>query len=208
MVTIGVAHGLEYGIRTPNIGTREDYWLISQLHIIGGRQAMDIGGTGWKIVGNNIECPGADGQVGCVETSQSSHIRFYGNEVHNVGAVRLRQSFITRFISALTPTILMWAGTIFTIISRAAPCSSIRRPYAGPVAARNDETGRDQFDLHVHDNLIHGDSCNGINFATVDPSKGPVEAYNNVIYHIGWPIPGERRGLLLHLCGGHHNHGR
>ncbi|HZD95110.1 MAG TPA: choice-of-anchor Q domain-containing protein, partial [Candidatus Sulfotelmatobacter sp.] len=34
-------------------------------------------------------------------------------------------------------------------------------------------------------NLIHGDNCNGINFATVDPSKGTVEAYNNVIYNVG-----------------------
>jgi len=40
-VTIGVAGGLHYGIRTPNIGAREDYWVISQLHIIGGTQAMD-----------------------------------------------------------------------------------------------------------------------------------------------------------------------
>jgi hypothetical protein len=42
-----------------------------------------------------------------------------------------------------------------------------------------------QYDLHVHDNLIHGDNCNGINFATIDPAKGAVEAYNNVIYHVG-----------------------
>jgi hypothetical protein len=27
--------------------------------------------------------------------------------------------------------------------------------------------------------------CDGINFATIDPSKGPVQAYNNVIYHVG-----------------------
>ena len=34
-VTIGKAHGLDYGIRTPNIAAREDWWVISQLHIIG-----------------------------------------------------------------------------------------------------------------------------------------------------------------------------
>ena len=50
-VTIGKAHGLDYGIRTPNIPAREDWWVISQLHIIGGKQAIDMGGTGWKIVG-------------------------------------------------------------------------------------------------------------------------------------------------------------
>ena len=31
-VTIGKDHGLEYAMRTPNIGTHEDYWVISQLH--------------------------------------------------------------------------------------------------------------------------------------------------------------------------------
>ena len=41
------------------------------------------------------------------------------------------------------------------------------------------------FDLHVHDNLIRNIHCDGINFATVDPSKGAVEAYNNVLYHVG-----------------------
>src|SRR5262245_999041 len=46
--TIGVAGGLHYGIRTPNIGTQEDYWVFSQLHIIGGVQVMDLGGDGWR----------------------------------------------------------------------------------------------------------------------------------------------------------------
>jgi hypothetical protein len=46
-------------------------------------------------------------------------------------------------------------------------------------------TGFNQFDIHVHDNLVYNSVCDGINFATVDPSKGPVEAYNNVIYHVG-----------------------
>lgn len=34
-VTIGRAHGLDFGIRTPNIAAREDWWVLSQLHIIG-----------------------------------------------------------------------------------------------------------------------------------------------------------------------------
>src|SRR6185312_17092935 len=45
--------------------------------------------------------------------------------------------------------------------------------------------GSDQYDLHVHDNVVHDAICDGINFATVDPSKGTVEAYNNVVYHVG-----------------------
>jgi hypothetical protein len=55
-------------------------------------------------------------------------------------------------------------------------------------------SGQDQFDLHVHDNIIHGDNCDGINFATVDPSKGTVEAYNNIIYHVGLRVPPDGGG--------------
>ncbi len=83
--TIGVAGGLAYGVRTPNIGTHEDYWVFSQMHIIGGTQAMDLGGTGWRIVGNEMQCPGADNQVGCFEMSNGNQVKFYGNEVHNAG---------------------------------------------------------------------------------------------------------------------------
>ena len=46
-------------------------------------------------------------------------------------------------------------------------------------------TGNSQFDLHIFDNVIHGDGCAGINLATIDPSKGTVEVYNNTIYHTG-----------------------
>ena len=74
-------HGLAYGIRSPNIAVRTDYWVISQLHLIAGTQAMDVSGTGWRIVGNEMQCPGADNQVGCVQLNGASQARFYGNEV-------------------------------------------------------------------------------------------------------------------------------
>jgi hypothetical protein len=46
-------------------------------------------------------------------------------------------------------------------------------------------SGFNQYDLAVHDNVISGQACDGINFATIDPSKGRVVAYNNVIHHVG-----------------------
>ena len=42
-----------------------------------------------------------------------------------------------------------------------------------------------QYDIHIHDNIIHDTQCDGIVLATVDPSKGPVEVYNNIIYNAG-----------------------
>src|SRR5580765_3669583 len=193
-VTIGKAHGLDYGIRTPNIPAREDWWVISQLHIVGGKQAIDMGGTGWKIVGNDIECPGGDGQVGCVEASQSSGIRFYGNEVHNAGAGPVAQKFYhaVYFSTDSNHIDVGWNHIHDNFTCRAVQFHS--SPLCRPDCGARDQTGHNQFDLHVHDNLIHGDSCNGINFATVDPSKGPVEAYNNVIYHVGVADPKDGGG--------------
>ncbi len=183
--TVGVAGGLHYGIRTPNIGTSEDFWVISQLHIIGGTQAMDLGGSGWRIIGNDMQCPGADDQVGCFEMSGGAQTRFYGNEVHNAGINPTSSKFYhaVYFSTDANHVDVGWNHIHDNFTCRALQFHS--SPLCSPSCGSADTTGFDQFDLHVHDNLIHGDNCNGINFATVDPSKGPVEAYNNVIYNVG-----------------------
>jgi IPT/TIG domain len=188
-VTVGVAGGLHYGIRTPNIGTREDYWVISQLHIIGGTQAMDIGGTGWKIVGNEMQCPGADDQVGCFEMSEGSQVKFWGNEVHNAGINPTSSKFYhaVYFSTDSNHIDVGWNHIHDNFTCRALQFHS--SPLCSPSCGAGDTTGFNQYDLHVHDNLIHGDNCNGVNFATVDPSKGVVEAYNNVIYRVGLMDP-------------------
>ena len=188
-VTVGVAGGLHYGIRTPNIGAHEDYWVISQLHIIAGTQAMDIGGTGWKVVGNEMQCPNADDQVGCFEMSEGNQVKFWGNEVHNAGINPTSSKYYhaVYFSTDSNHIDVGWNHIHDNFTCRALQFHS--SPLCSPTCGTGDTTGFDQYDLHVHDNLIHGDNCNGINFATVDPSKGTVEAYNNVIYHVGLMDP-------------------
>jgi len=187
--TVGVAGGLAYAIRTPNIGTNEDYWVISQLHIIGGTQAMDIGGTGWRIIGNEMQCPNADAEVGCFEMSHGNQAKFYGNEVHNAGINPTSSKFYhaVYFSTDSNHIDVGWNHIHDNFTCRALQFHS--SPLCSPTCGSGDTTGFDMYDLHVHDNLIHGDNCNGINFATVDPSKGTVEAYNNVIYHVGLMDP-------------------
>lgn len=188
-VIIGAEHGLAYGIRTPNIGARTDYWVISQLHLIAGTQAMDVSGTGWRIIGNEMQCPGADAQVGCVQLNGANQVRFYGNEVHNAGTPPASSKFYhaVYFSTDSNHIDVGWNHIHDNYTCRAIQFHS--SPLCDPTCGAADKTGADQFDLHVHDNLIHGDNCNAINFATVDPSKGPVEAYNNVIYHVGLMDP-------------------
>ena len=188
-VTVGVAGGLAYGIRTPNIGTREDYWVISQFHILGGTEAMDLSGTGWRIIGNEMQCPNADGEVGCFEMSTGNQTKFYGNEIHNAGINPTSSKFYhaVYFSTDSNHVDVGWNHIHDNFTCRALQFHS--SPLCSPTCGAGDTTGFNQFDLHVHDNLIHGDNCNGINFATVDPSQGPVEAYNNVIYHVGLADP-------------------
>lgn len=45
--------------------------------------------------------------------------------------------------------------------------------------------GNEIYDVHIHDNILHGGTCVGMNISTVDPSKGVVEIYNNIVYHTG-----------------------
>jgi hypothetical protein len=68
----------------------------------------------------------------------------------------------------------------------------------------HDTGGPNEYDLHVHDNVIHGTVCDGLNFATVDPSQGTVEAYNNVIYDVGLgpdPADGSSDYACIYVSG-------
>ncbi len=49
----------------------------------------------------------------------------------------------------------------------------------------NSTGGNNQYDLHVFNNYIHDTQGDCINFAIVDPSSGPVEAYNNILRDCG-----------------------
>jgi hypothetical protein len=55
------------------------------------------------------------------------------------------------------------------------------------------------FDLRVHDNLVRNTVCDGIAMTTTNADLGPVEVYNNVLYHVGTgPDP---QGQLSHYTG-------
>lgn len=76
----------------------------------------------------------------------------------------------------------------------------------GPPPDRNYAyvAGFNQFGLDVHDNIIRDQVCDGLNFATVDPSKTKVRAYNNVISHVGVgpdPPPDSSNYSCIYVAG-------
>src|SRR5581483_9733505 len=85
--TLG-ASGITYGIRVPNINVSANYVTVAGLFFSPSETGMDAtNSTNWRVVGNNFQCPTADGENGCFTAHELSSLKFLGNEVTNVGVV-------------------------------------------------------------------------------------------------------------------------
>jgi hypothetical protein len=174
---------VRYGMRVPNIEVSANYVTVAGLFFDSSEIGMNPAlSSSWRVIGNLFQCPTANGEDGCFSTNEVSGIKFLGNEVTNTGAPAASKQQHAVYFS--TDTNHVEAG--WNHIHDNRSCRAIQF-HSSPLngGGLRDSTGHNQFDLSVHDNLIHGDPCDGINFATVDPSQGKVEAYNNVIYHVG-----------------------
>jgi hypothetical protein len=173
--TVGVASGIERGILTPGITGVFDYWVIAGFTLLGAVEALDFEGqaNGWRVVDNDISCPNGTGLSGCA-TGNPTQLAFYGNVVHDAAA-NVATSAITKYYHGV-----YWGSSHidmgWNVIRDGRTCRAIQF---------HDTGGVNEFDLHVHDNVIHDTVCDGLNFATVDPSQGTVEAFNNIIYDVG-----------------------
>jgi hypothetical protein len=181
-VTLG-SSGTTYALRVPNIGVNVGFVTLAGLNFaVSSETDAAANSSTWRVVANNFQCPTANGQDGCFTTHELSGIKFYGNEATNIGVTAAsKQQHAVYFSSDTNHVEAAWNYIHDNRSCRAMQFHS--SPLGGGGAT--DPTGHNQFDLSVHDNLIHDDPCDGINFATVDPSQGKVEAYNNVIYHVG-----------------------
>lgn len=154
-------------------------WVFAGLLFRGTNPIALGGGSNWRFVANDISCPNSIGSGGgaCMETSRASYIKFLGNNVHDAGASNASSLFQGVYFSSDSNHIEMG----WNIVANVHGCRGVQF-HSSPIGSG---TGLNQYDLSVHDNVIHDTQCDGIIFATVDPSKGKVEAYNNVIYNAG-----------------------
>jgi hypothetical protein len=152
-------------------------WVISGL-VLTGYQHMIGGIQNVRIIGNDITCPygNVGGGSACPETAALTNLDLLGNYIHDIGT-----GFAPGGVTKL------YHGVYFTTNTNSvdAGWNEIARVNGCRGMQFHSTSGNSQFDLHVHDNKIHDTVCDGLNFATVDPSKGVVEAYNNVIYRTG-----------------------
>jgi hypothetical protein len=173
--TVGAETGIERALLTPAISGTFDFWVIAGLTLRGESMGIDLENApdGWRIVGNDIACPNGSGLTGCVNGGPT-HLKFFGNVVHDAAA-NIPDAMISKYYHGV-----YWGSSHiemgWNVVRDGKTCRAIQF---------HDTGGPNEFDLSVHDNLIHGTVCDGINFATVDPSQGTVEAYNNVVYDVG-----------------------
>ncbi len=154
------------------------YLTIADLTLVGTNSAIDAESGDIRIVNNDISCPAPPkglGGTACVlgETDNPSDTWvFEGNKVHDTGGNVDKTYHAVYFSSNVDHADVGWnaIGDNFK-----GYCRSIMF---------HATTGSNLYDLHVHDNTITGGYCDAIGFASVDPSKGVVEAYNNVISHV------------------------
>jgi len=178
-VTVGDVAGPEFGVRTPSIrGGPFDDWVIAGFAIRGANTALQLDLVErWRIVNNDFSCPTGDGASACVEISGSSVIAFLGNTVHDTG----RPGGSKRYQSVYFTTDTNHIDVGWNHIVRNRSCRGIQI-HSSPVST---ESGFNQYDLLIHDNVISDQACDGINLATIDPSKGRIILFNNLIFHVG-----------------------
>jgi uncharacterized protein (TIGR03437 family) len=179
--TIGSVTGPPTGIRSaPRGGSFPNYWVFAGFTLRGQGAAMALwGSTGWRIIANDFSCPSGDGAGACMDTVESSSLAFYGNNVHDTGATTASALYHGVYFGTDSNHLDIGWNTIANVHG----CRGIQihsTPQSGEPAS-----GQNQYDIGVHDNTIHDTQCDGVILDTIDPSKGPISVYNNVIYNAG-----------------------
>jgi len=162
------------------------HWVFAELQLRGQSSAMNsYNDQDWRLVGNDVTCPNASvlAQAGCLDpggdstgATNNANYRIYGNNIHHA-ATNNSPGTVTGlyhgfYLSEIHHDVDIGWNTIAFVMG-------------GRCFQQHVNNGPGDYDLHVHDNLIHDCPMDGILMTTDDPSKGTVEVYNNVIYNAG-----------------------
>jgi hypothetical protein len=173
-------NGLRSTDFTASSGACAGNWTIGGITFRGIGPVGLGGGTNWRFIGNDVSNPAAAGGGGggaAWETTLTTYVKAYGSYFHDLNLAstdRLEQGVYPSTDSNHTD--LGW-NEIFNSRGRAG-----LQIHSSPV---DSNSGFIMYDILIHDNKIHGTAEEGIIVDTVDPSQGPVQVYNNVIYDSG-----------------------
>jgi hypothetical protein len=213
-VTIGGVSGPDSGIRatdrTAGEGACSGHWTFAGLQLRGAGAALLLDGpsraqpsAGWRIIGNDMTCPNGDGASACWHTSFASDIKGYGNNVHDTGKIGPpTASALYHGVYFSTDSNQIDFG--WNTIANAHGCRGLQI-YSTKM---DGQSGYNIYSVKIHDNVIHDTQCDGMVINTIDPSKGSVRIYNNIIYDAGkGPNNPEQRGnwSCIYIAGDSNN---
>ncbi len=190
VVNIGNPNGSSptNGIRTTDFSASDGpcggYWVFGELTFRGiGPVGINGPSSQWRLVGNDISCPTADGSGGggaCFETTIASNVQFYGNTVHDAGTANASALFQAVYFSTDSNHVDMGWNSVYNVHG----CRALQI-HSSPLGSGYPNSGYPQYDIAIHDNLIHDTQCDAIIVDTIDPSQGPISIYSNIIYNAG-----------------------
>ena len=137
------------------------------------------GSSNWRIIANSFTCPLGDGFTGCVTTDGAANVDFLGNRIHDTGATGADKTYHAFYFGDHTTSLNQNINVGWNTVNNIHGCRGIM------FHSIDSTPGAEGFNLTVHDNLVHDTQCDGIAFANVNPDKGPIVAYNNVLYNTG-----------------------
>lgn len=166
---------------TASGGACGGHWTISGINLRGSTPLSMAGPSStWRIIGNDISNPQAGGGGGggaALVTELATYVKVLGNHGHDLNLAstdRLQQGFYLSTDSNHSE--LGW-----NVVENVKGRTGIQ-VHSSPVSSGN---GYVMYDILIHDNMVHDIAEEGIAVDTVDPSKGPVEIFNNVVYNVG-----------------------
>ena len=164
-------------------GSGNDYLTFAGFTVLGvGITFNPYNNHDWRLVANDLSCPNGNDQAGCLDiggdnSGGGSHdMKILGNHIHHVGTNLPPQS-----VTAL------YHGVYLSEINHDVDFgwNSVAFVNGGRCVQQNVNEGGGSYSLSIHDNVIHDCQLDGIVMTTVNPSRGSVALYNNVIYNVG-----------------------
>jgi hypothetical protein len=183
--TTPVGGGCGDAVRSGAFSSAEtSYWTFAEFTM----QAAEVWAFAFsdhiRIVGTDESCPTGNGQSGCFEASETNHYNFYGNNMHNSGVVGATTEWHEFYPSSDSNEYdIGWNTIAGNHGGRGIHIHSSVNGVQFP--------GHNQFNIAIHDNMIHDIDEDCIILVTVDPSQGPITVYNNVLWNCGLQTPPE-----------------
>jgi hypothetical protein len=166
--TIGSTTGTYAGINVTG-----NNWVLAGLTILDSQSALVVSNaSGVRLAGSDLSCPGAMLAGGCIAVSGGSSLTLLGNYIHDTGSAASTNQSGYQAMDLLDATQVEVGWNVF---ANTLGCNAL--------LARSSSSAL--FSYLVHDNYFYSTRCSAIDLKSMNPAKGAVLVYNNIVQLAG-----------------------